>query len=253
MDCLLKYRVAVGCLLIYCFPDEESGCRFAPFADCSWSITHWFVYFPLGLHPSLYFWPSPVSRLCMLKFRRPNLSESPTDEQLLAEYVRQGLPQSLGHLYERYMPMVYGVGLKILKDPGLAEDAVMAIYEELTRKVREHDVVSFRGWLYVLARNYCLMEWRKHHRRPTDLHPPEDMSRYDAVEAAFEVELPIGTSPLEKCMGTLPEQQRQSVQWFYYEDKSYKDIADLMMEEIGKVRSYIQNGRRNLRICLEKK
>lgn len=191
-------------------------------------------------------------RPCMLKFRRPNPSESLTDEQLLAEYVRHGATQSLGRLYERYMPMVYGVGLKILKDPGLAEDAVMAIYEELTRKVREHEVVSFRGWLYVLARNHCLMEWRRQRRRPTDLHPPEDMSRYDAVEAAFEVELPTDGSSLEKCLHALPEQQRQSVQWFYYEDKSYKDIADLLSEEIGKVRSYIQNGRRNLRICLEK-
>ncbi|MCY7328153.1 MAG: sigma-70 family RNA polymerase sigma factor [Saprospiraceae bacterium] len=189
----------------------------------------------------------------MFKLRRLNSSESLTDEQLLAEYVRQGATQSLGRLYERYMPMVYGVGLKILKDPGLAEDAVIAIYEELTRKLREHEVESFRGWLYVLARNYCLMEWRKRHRRPTDLHPPEDMSRYDAVEAAFEVELPTGRgSSLEKCLEALPEQQRQSVQWFYYEDKSYKDIADMLTEEIGKVRSYIQNGRRNLRICLEK-
>ncbi len=188
----------------------------------------------------------------MLTFRRPNPSESLTDEQLLAEYLRQGSTQSLGRLYERYMPMVYGVCLKILKDPGLSEDAVMAIYEELTRKLREHEVESFRGWLYVLARNHCLMEWRKRHRRPTDLHPPEDMSRYDAVEAAFEVEFPTGGTPLEKCLDTLPELQRQSVQWFYYEDKSYKDIADLLVEEVGKVRSYIQNGRRNLRICLEK-
>lgn len=188
----------------------------------------------------------------MLKFRRPNPSEPLTDEQLLADYVRQGATQSLGQLYERYMPMVYGVSLKILKDSGLAEDAVMAIYEELTRKVREHEVESFRGWLYVLARNHCLMEWRKKHRRPTDLHPPEDMSRYDAVEAAFEVELPSAGTPLEKCLDTLPDLQRQSVQWFYYEDKSYKDIADLLVEEVGKVRSYIQNGRRNLRICLEK-
>ena len=65
----------------------------------------------------------------MLNFRRPNPSESLTDEQLLAEYVQQGATQSLGRLYERYMPMVYGVCLKVLKDPGLAEDAVMAIYE----------------------------------------------------------------------------------------------------------------------------
>ena len=186
----------------------------------------------------------------MLKFLRPNAPEHFTDEQLLTEYIRNGTARHLGQLYERYMPMVYGVCLKILKDPGKSEDAVMNIYEELTRKVKEHEIESFRGWLYVLARNHCLMEWRKNQRRPTDLH--DDMSRHDAVEAAFEVELPAGNTPLEKCLGELPEQQRQSVHWFYYEEKSYKEIADLIAEDVGRVRSYIQNGRRNLKICLEK-
>ena len=186
----------------------------------------------------------------MLKLFRPNTPEHWTDEQLLEKYLSGGGSRYLGQLYERYMPMVYGVCLKILRDSGKSEDAVMGIYEELTRKVREHRIESFRGWLYVLARNYCLMEWRKHHRRPTDLH--DDMGRFDAAEQAFEVELPAERSPLEKCLGELPEQQRQSVQWFYYEEKSYKEIADLLTDEVGKVRSYIQNGRRNLKICLEK-
>jgi len=189
----------------------------------------------------------------MLKFLRPAPPAPKSDEQLLADYLGSGDARHLGMLYERYMPMVYGVCLKILKDAGKAEDAVMAIYEELTRKLQAHEVESFRGWLYVLARNHCLMEWRKNQRRPTDHYAPEDMSRHDAVEAAFEVELPRqGGEPLEKCLGELPAHQRQSVQMFYFDDKSYKEIADLMAEDVGKVRSYIQNGRRNLRICMEK-
>ncbi|MCC7245210.1 MAG: sigma-70 family RNA polymerase sigma factor [Saprospiraceae bacterium] len=174
------------------------------------------------------------------------------DENLLAEYVRTGSQQHLGKLYERYMPMVYGVCLKVLKDPGKAEDAVMAIYEELTRKAREHKIDAFRGWLYVLARNHCLMEWRKQQRRPTDHHAPDEMHRYDAVEAAPEYELPQEQNTLEDCLKQLILNQRNSVVWFYYEDKSYKEIADIMQEDVGKVRSYIQNGRRNLRICMEK-
>lgn len=188
----------------------------------------------------------------MLRFLRPNLPEHQSDEELLADYVGGNSPQSLGVLYERYMPMVYGVCVKITKDSGKAEDAVMAIYEELTRKVKEHKIESFRGWLYVLARNYCLMEWRKAQRRPTDHHAPENMVYYDAIEPVFEYELPQGASSLERCLATLSEHQRSCVTWFYYEDKSYKEIADMMAEELGKVRSYIQNGRRNLRICLEK-
>lgn len=189
----------------------------------------------------------------MLRFLRPNIPEHLSDEQLLADYVGgSGGSRSLGILYERYMPMVYGVCVKILKDSGKAEDAVMAIYEELVRKVKDHQIESFRGWLYVLARNYCLMEWRKAQRKPTDHHAPEDMVRYDAVEPVFEYELPQGSNSLERCLAELVERQRTCVQWFYYEDKSYKEIADMMAEDLGKVRSYIQNGKRNLRLCMEK-
>lgn len=189
----------------------------------------------------------------MFQFFRSDTPGQWTDEALLARYQSSGEARYLGVLYERYMPMVYGVCLKILRDPGKSEDAVMSIYEELVRKAREHQVESFRGWLYVLARNHCLMEWRKNHRRPTDYHAPEDMVRYDAVEAAFEVELPgAEDKSLEKCLEQLPANQRTSVQMFYLEEKSYKEIAGLLAEEVGKIRSYIQNGRRNLKICLEK-
>lgn len=189
----------------------------------------------------------------MLQFFRPNTPEHKSDEQLLAAYVRHDDVQALGILYARYMPMVYGVCLKIFKDSGKSEDAVMAIYEEITHKVKAHEIGAFRGWLYVLARNHCLMEWRKSHRKPTDHHAPEDMVRYDAVEAAFEYELPRSTDPLRKCLEELNELQRKCVQWFYYEDHSYKDIAAMILEDVGKVRSYIQNGRRNLKLCLEKR
>lgn len=188
----------------------------------------------------------------MLQFSRPNTPEHESDEQLLDAYVQKGDAPALGKLYERYMPMVYGVCLKILKDVGKSEDAVIAIYEELTTKVKAHEIESFRGWLYVLARNHCLMEWRKNKRKPTDHHAPEDMVRYDAVEAAFEFELPMSSDPLKKCLETLNEQQRNCVHWFYYENQSYKAIADIIAEDVGKVRSYIQNGRRNLKTCLEK-
>lgn len=188
----------------------------------------------------------------MLRTIRTGSPEHLDDEALLAAFVQQNDATALGKLYERYMPMVYGVCLKILKDQGKAEDAVMAIYEELVQKVKQHEIESFRGWLYVLARNHCLMQWRKNHRRPTDHHAPEDMVRYDAVEEAFEYELPVETNSLAKCLEELNERQRNCVQWFYYEDYSYKAISDMIREDVGKVRSYIQNGRRNLRLCLER-
>ena len=187
----------------------------------------------------------------MLRLLSQSHSGQLTDEELLSRYVSEGSSRHLGLLYERYMPMVYGVCLKILKDAGKAEDAVMGIYEELTVKVKEHKIEAFRGWLYVLARNYCLMEWRKQQRKPESLHAPEDMAQHNAIEDAFEFEFPQKALPVQQCIEALAELQRNCVVWFYYEDKSYKEIADTLREEVGKVRSYIQNGRRNLRICLE--
>jgi RNA polymerase sigma-70 factor (ECF subfamily) len=187
----------------------------------------------------------------MLKISRQDPSDATSDEALLAQYRRTGEAALLGRLFERYMPMVYGVCLKVLKDPGKAEDAVMGIYEELDRKLKNHAVEHFRGWLHVLARNYCLMEWRKTQRQPVQHHAPEDMARYDAGDMGFDYELPTPHDALEKCLGQLGPLQRQSVQWFYYENKSYKEIADMANEDLGKIRSHIQNGRRNLRICLE--
>lgn len=186
----------------------------------------------------------------MLRLFRSHTTE-PSDEILLRQYLHSGHAQDLGRLYERYIPMVYGVCLKVLRDPQKAEDAVMGVYEEVVRKLKTNEVEQFRGWLYVLARNFCLMEWRKEQRKPVTLVSNDDMHRIDAAEEAFEYELPQKGLPLQECLDKLNQLQRECVQLFYYSDKSYKEIADLLNEEIGKVRSFIQNGKRNLKICLE--
>src|SRR3954463_13265946 len=93
-------------------------------------------------------------------FTKPIKPEDTADEALLNSYRQNRDLKVLGRLYERYMPLVYGVGLKYLKDEELAQDAVMAIFEELAQKVHQHEVKQFRSWLYVLSRNHCLMQLR---------------------------------------------------------------------------------------------
>ncbi|MCS7035056.1 MAG: sigma-70 family RNA polymerase sigma factor [Saprospiraceae bacterium] len=191
----------------------------------------------------------------MLRFTRTRTHSALSDEELLAHYQRTGEARYLGQLYERYLTMVYGVCLHILRNAHAAEDAVMSIYEELTRKARTHPVETFRGWLYVLARNHCLMELRRQKRAPMDYQAPENLARYEAATPAddFELPHPDDGQRLQECLQNLPEKQRFSIQRFYLEDQSYRDIAQEMGEDVGKIRSYIQNGRRNLRLCMEKK
>lgn len=175
-----------------------------------------------------------------------------SDVELLAAYRQSGDSAPLGELYARYMELVYGLCLKYLQDAGKAEDAVMSIFEELLRKTKEHQIENFRSWLYVVAKNHCLMQLRKAKKNLTVSFEPEFMQSVDQRRHSIELESENGKiEQLETCLGRLNTQQKRCVQLFYLEGKSYKEIAKEEELSLGSVRSYIQNGRRNLRICME--
>ncbi|MEL6925139.1 MAG: sigma-70 family RNA polymerase sigma factor [Bacteroidota bacterium] len=188
----------------------------------------------------------------MLKSFRKRVQEQ-DDLSLVLKYQREGDMETLGHLYARYMELVYGVSLKIFKDKAKAEDAVMSIFEELVVKLKKHDVSNFKSWLHVLARNHCLMQIRKNGKLKVQSIDQRFVQIADSEHPLFEDEEIDSIEHLQPCLRQLKERQRQCVELFYFQKKSYKEIAAMTGEEVGRVRSYIQNGRRNLKICIEKK
>jgi RNA polymerase sigma factor (sigma-70 family) len=189
----------------------------------------------------------------MLRFFRQGLKDD-SDEELLNRYRKTDNQEWLGQLYGRYLELVYGVCLKYLQDEASAEDAVMAIFEELMTKVREHDIQNFRSWLYVLSKNHCLMKLRKDKRRQTVNYDPGIMHSIDPAHHTMEDFEENGEAAmLRDCIQRLSEQQKQCIELFYFQEYSYKEIAEMRSERLGQVRSNIQNGRRNLRLCMEKK
>lgn len=174
------------------------------------------------------------------------------DEQLLALYQASGDLEMLATLYERYMGLVYGVCLKYLKSDTQSQDAVMELFEELIEKVKSQEIRHFKSWLYVVAKNHCLMALRRQKGKkvlsmdadfmqlPSELHPADTNEK----EASLVM--------MEKCLETLSDPQRNAVTLFYLEEKCYQQVAEVTGYPLGKVRSYIQNGRRNLKICMEK-
>jgi len=168
----------------------------------------------------------------------------------LDSYRKSGDVAVLGQLFEKYVPLIYGVCLKYLKDEEASKDAVMGIFEELIEKVKQHDIKQFRSWVYVLSRNYCLMQLRSGKKLEqvsldevmefTPFLHPEDNNKEEALTA------------LEQCMEKLTAGQKQTVDLFYLKEKCYKEIADITGFSLNDVKSYIQNGKRNLKICLEK-
>ena len=185
-----------------------------------------------------------------IKHKSSNAGE--TEAEMLAAYRKTGDLEILGKIYEKYMPLVFGLCLKYLKNEEQSKDAVMQIFEQLITKLKVHDVTNFKSWLYTLARNYCLMDLRSSNK-----HEFVNIDDYGVESATFlhhdndEVK-EIQLNSMEKCMEKLPEEQRITIDLFYLQQKCYKDIADATGFDLNKVKSYIQNGKRNLKICMEK-
>ncbi len=174
------------------------------------------------------------------------------DDALIALYKKSGDLEVLATLYGRYMYLVYGVCLKHLQDEELSKDAVMQIFEELVVKLKIHEVKQFKSWLHVLSRNYCLMALRKSSKNKTVSLEDTFVENTDFVHLNNDETKEIQLAIMEKCMESLPDEQRISVDLFYLKEKCYKEIAEMTGYELQKVKSYIQNGKRNLKICIEK-
>ncbi len=179
------------------------------------------------------------------------------DADLVKSYREHGDLTTLGLLYEPYMPLVYGVCLKYLKDRAQAQDGVMAIFEELIVKLPKFEIANFKSWLYVLTKNYCLMLLRK---QKSGGSVPLEESHLNFMENEVNVhhegEGAVDEEQIEllnSCLEKLKVEQKQCVALFYLDSKSYQEIEALTSFELKKVKSYIQNGKRNLKLCMEKR
>ncbi|MEO6667952.1 MAG: sigma-70 family RNA polymerase sigma factor [Ferruginibacter sp.] len=181
-----------------------------------------------------------------------NIISTTPDDELLGQYKASGDLKILSDLYQRYMELVYGVCLKYLDDNEEAKDCVINIFEELVTKLMKHEVTHFKAWLHQLAKNHCLMKIRSQKSKPRKVsHEFVHLDENVHLGAVFEKEAHF--ERMEFCLGQLIAEQRQAIELFYLKEKSYKTIAASTGIDADKVRSYIQNGRRNLKICMEKK
>lgn len=177
------------------------------------------------------------------------------DRALLDKYRHSGDIGVLGDLYKRYMPLVYGVCMKYLNDREESKDAVMEIFEKLVVELAAKEVDNFRPWLYVVAKNHCLMKMRKTRSRDKSEKRYMDESLIFMESEAFahplDEPVPEMDKLLKECIGKLKNEQKDCIHLFYFEELSYREIAEKLGLEIKKVKSFIQNGKRNLKNCIE--
>lgn len=173
------------------------------------------------------------------------------DSELIQRYKESGELTILGELYNRYMTLVYGVCLKYLKDREESRDAVMQIFEKLITSLREHQVEHFKSWLYVTSRNHCLMQLRARKGKNFEEISVQLMESDASAHLEEEPEMESNLSKLEHCIEQLAAEQKHCVTLFYMQQKCYKEIVQLTGFDDNRVKSYIQNGKRNLKICME--
>ena len=175
------------------------------------------------------------------------------DKELLHKFYSDGNNKWLGILLKRYTLLLLGVCMKYLKDEEEAKDAVQQIFLKAITELSKYKVEFFKSWLYMMAKNYCLMKLRdRHGRSPVELTEnvvahAETNSKSDLLEKDHVLSL------IEEGMLELSEEHRVCLTLFYLQKKSYQQITDLTGYNLAQVKSYIQNGKRNLKLIVEKK
>jgi RNA polymerase sigma factor (sigma-70 family) len=178
-----------------------------------------------------------------------------TDEELLQKYFGQRDQAILGQLLERYISFVLLIASKYLKDKDLAKDLSMQVFEKVINEVHRFEIKNFKSWLHVVTKNQCLMHLRSqkgHFSISIDQsnNTGNFVENETFVHHGYDEEKESRLVQLEDAVNQLDEEQRQCVQLFFIEEKSYKEITDTTGYTLNQVKSYIQNGKRNLRNIL---
>jgi RNA polymerase sigma factor (sigma-70 family) len=178
------------------------------------------------------------------------------DLQLVAMYKQTDNNNCIGVLFQRYTHLIFGVCMKYLKNEADAEDASMQIFEKLLSDLKKHEVQQFKGWLHMVCKNYCLMQLRsgaskqKHNKAiqaEFGSFVESDNDLHQLLENTKEMQLTF----MEECMKKLNAEQKLCVELFFLQEKSYKEITTITSYSVNNVKSYIQNGKRNLKNCIE--
>lgn len=178
-----------------------------------------------------------------------------SDEDLVEYYRNSHDTVYVGELYTRYTHLVYGVCMKYLQNDNDAKDATMQIFEKLLKELKKHHITAFKPWLYMVVKNYCMMEFRKAASQKTNtqkIAKEQQQNVETDVDAHLDekAEKELMLNGLEKGLSALKPEQQQCVKLFYLEELSYKDIAEKTGFSLNDVKSHIQNGKRNLKLFL---
>lgn len=177
-----------------------------------------------------------------------------SDQELLEQFYTDHNNEWLGILLQRYTLLLLGVSMKYLKNEEEARDSVQQIFLKVIQELHKYKVAYFKSWLYMVAKNHCLMRIREKQGKITaeindrlTARPEEETDKQTLLQNDRTLEL------MERSLGELNSEQQQCVTLFYLQKKSYQEVSEETGYSMLQVKSYIQNGKRNLKLLIEKK
>ncbi len=176
-------------------------------------------------------------------FRNKKTHHQQSDAELIATYKKDGDTAVVGVLYQRYGHLVYSICYKYLRDEDMSKDAVLNIFEKLFDDLKKYEVTNFSSWIHSVARNNCLAVQQKEKNKIPLEHTMADVEMEQEAELEIYAHLPN----LPEAIESINEQQRICIQLFYLEKKSYVEISTQTGYDLNQVKSFIQNGKRNLK------
>ncbi len=173
------------------------------------------------------------------------------DDELLQKFYAGHDNKWLGILLPRYTLLLLGVCMKYLKNEEDAKDCVQQVFLKVIGELHKYKVDYFKSWIYMIAKNHCLMKLRDKGKTPVELNEQITKAPDEAVDKLSLIEKDMLLTKMQKCLGDLNKEQQQCVTLFYLQKKSYSEITDITGFTIMQVKSYIQNGKRNLKLMME--
>jgi RNA polymerase sigma factor (sigma-70 family) len=175
-----------------------------------------------------------------------------SDTELLNRFYADRDNEWLGILLERYTMLLLGVSMKYLKNEEEAKDAVQQVFLKAINELHKYKVAYFKSWIYMIAKNHCLMKLRDKGRFSLEMNEHTLATPADPEEKNKYIEKDKTLDNLAGALQQLNKEQQQCVTLFYLEKKSYQEISQLNSLSIMEVKSHIQNGKRNLKIIMER-
>ncbi len=183
-----------------------------------------------------------------------------TDEELIERYKRSGSEHFINELFKRYYTVVFGLCLNFLFDKETSKDVTIIIFELLFKKIPKNDIQRFKPWLFIFVRNHCFSYLRKQKKSEEileDWEKVEKNSDHFMENEGFVRLYNKGEDSLrekiEKALSRLPEGQALCIRLFFLEEKSYKKIVEETNYDLKQVKSFLQNGKRKLKVLLKEK